>query len=62
MGGDKGGWVFGGIPSGSSSGREERRTILSNIQGLVNRVQLSAPDNGLDVLRLAEFDLHDRLM
>lgn len=45
----------------SSSGRKKHCMVLSNIQGMVSRVGLLAPDNGLDVLHLAELGLCDRI-
>lgn len=35
--------------------------VLRSIQGLISRVQLLAPDNGLDILRLADCSLRDCL-
>lgn len=35
--------------------------VLSNMQGWVSRVELPAPDNGLDELRLAKSRFSDRL-
>lgn len=49
------------IPSGSSSRREERCMVLFNIQSLIGRAGLRAPDNGLAVLCLVENGFHDRL-
>lgn len=37
------------------------RVILDRVRGFVRLVWLLAPENGLDVLRLAECDLLDRL-
>lgn len=52
---------FGAMPSGSCSRREQHRLLLSNIQGLVCRAGLHAPDDGLVVLCLMECDLSDCL-
>lgn len=49
------------MPLGSSCGREKRRTVLPNIQGVLSSARLPAPDNGLDVLHLAGWSLRDRL-
>lgn len=51
--GDKEGhWDFAYMLLASSYGREMRRRMLYNIQGLVSRAGLPSPDSGLDVLRL----------
>lgn len=47
------------MPSGLSAGREQRRMVLSNIQSLVIRAGLLAPDRRLDVFRLTECGLRD---
>lgn len=60
-GDNKGDSDFRYMPSDSSFGREQRRTVLSNIQGLVICAGFPAPDSGLDVLRTAECSLHDGL-
>lgn len=45
----------------SFSGHEQRRVVLSNIQGLASCVGLPAPDSRLDVLCFAECNLSDVL-
>lgn len=58
-GDDKGNLDFGGMPWGSSSGREQCRMVLSFIQDLVSRAGLLAPGRVLDVLCFAESCLCD---
>lgn len=43
---------FGDMSSGPTSGREQGCIVLRNIQALVNRAGLLAPDNSLDALQL----------
>lgn len=52
---------FAEMPLGSSSGREQRHMVLSNIQGLDSCARFQVPDRGLAVLCFAECGLHDRL-
>lgn len=60
--GDKeGDYNFEDKPLGPSSEHEHRSIVLSHIQGLVSRVGWLAPDNGLNVLCIAECGLHERL-
>lgn len=60
-GDDKADCDFRERPSGSSSSHVQRCIIFSNIQCLVSRLELAAPDSGLNVLYLAEYGLRDRL-
>lgn len=60
-GDDEGAWDFADTPSCSSSGGEQCRMVSSNTQELVSHAGLPAPDSRLDVLRLAECGLRDRL-
>lgn len=59
---DEGGWDFGDMPADTSTGHEQRLVVLDNIQGWVRLSGLPAPNNGLDVLCLAECGLCDRLL
>lgn len=60
-GDDKGYWNWGDMPSSFSYGCEQCRIVIFNIKGLVGCAGLLAPNNDLDVLRLAECGLFDRL-
>lgn len=44
----------------SCSGREQRRIVLSSIQGLLSRARVPGADNGLAVLGIKECGLPDR--
>lgn len=56
-----GDWCLGDMPCSSAFGCERGRMVLSNMQDLIIRATLPVADNGLDVLRLAEWCLHDLL-
>lgn len=60
-GDDAGDLNFGNTPSGSAFEPEQRHEVPSNTQGLVNDEGMLAPDNGFDLLSLAECGLHECL-
>lgn len=60
-GDDQGDWLVIGTILGWRSWREHLRVVLSNKQGLVSSSSFPAPNDGYDVLRIAECDLYDSL-
>lgn len=58
---DKSDWDWEDMPSGLSSRHEQRRMVLSNIQGLGSHKWLPAVENGLDVLPFKKNGFPDRL-
>lgn len=60
-GDDYGDKDFGDMLPGSSYELEQCCMVLSNMQGLVSRVRMLAPDKCLNVLNLAKYSLSDNL-